>query len=90
VVCRLEKINNELAYCAPHMAPLVTVREVEVRLTMLDGDERQTNYDNISVVMAGMAGMQAGSTGIPSIALFDEFFKRYPEWHPARLKEVVS
>jgi hypothetical protein len=86
IICRLEKMNNERAYCAPKFNRYVSIQDIEVRFTILDGADRVGNYE-VTVVL-GDSGLS--KTSYPNIRLFEEFFNQYPEWNPQRLKEVLG
>jgi hypothetical protein len=86
VLCRLEKMNNERAYCSPEFGRYATVREVEARFTICDGVERIEKCE-LSITL-GDAGL--GREGYPSIPVFQPFFEQHPDWHPDRLKEVLG
>jgi hypothetical protein len=86
ILCRLEKMNNERAYCAPKFNRYVSIQEIEARFTILDGAERFGNY-GVTVVL-GDSGLS--KTSYPDIQLFEDFFNQYPEWKPQRLKEVLG
>jgi HD superfamily phosphodiesterase len=90
VLCRLEKMNNERAYCAPEFRGYVTIREIEARLTILHGTEPLTDYDD-TFVLLGDAGVRKGDeSGYPSIPVYEEFFKNHPNWRPDKLEETLS
>jgi hypothetical protein len=86
VLCRLEKMNNERAYCSPEFGRYCAIREVEARFMICDGVGRIENCE-LSITL-GDAGL--GGEGYPSIPVFVSFFEQHPDWHPDRLKEVLG
>ena len=84
VLCRLEKMNNELIYCRTHMSRFTTLQEIEVRLTIVRREVRLKGYDNLTIVLGA-----AGLNKYPNVPLFAEFFQQHPEWKPDELKKVV-
>lgn len=87
VLCRLEKMNNELTYCGSHLSKFVAIREIEARLTILVDDQRLQNYDNFTFVF-GASGL--GHAEFPDTPLYNQFFGRYPDWRPEALREVLG
>lgn len=85
VLCRLEKMNNERAYCAPEFRKYVSVREIAARFTIFRGADRLEEYD--LEVAFGDFGLHQPS--YPNISLCDEFFDRNPSWKPASLMEAL-
>jgi len=86
ILSRLEKINNERAYCAPQFSRYVSIQEIIARFTILHGTERVNNYDMLQVVF-GDCGLSQDS--YPKIQIFEEFFRCYPNWKPENLKEAL-
>lgn len=86
IVCRLEKMNLERAYCSPEFTCYASVRSLEVRLSVLRNAERIPSCDG--VVLIGFSGL--GDNSYPSIPIFDDFFKKHPHLTPERLQEVIS
>ena len=85
VLCRLEKMNNELIYCRTHLSKFTTLQEIEARLTIVRREVRLAGYDNLTITL--------GATGLneyPNVPLFENFFQQHPEWQPDELKKVVN
>jgi len=81
VVCRLEKMNNERAYCALGFSRYVSIMEIVARFTMLRGTERVENYE---------LEVNFSQSGYPNIPIFDNFFERHPNWQPEKIREVLT
>ena len=81
IICRLEKMINERAYCASEFSRYVSIREITARFTILRDLERLENYE---------LGKSFSQSGYPNINVFDNFFECYPSWHPQRLKEALK
>jgi len=79
LVCRLEKMNNERAYCGPEFERLVRIKQIVAYFKLLQGTRRLEDHD-IRIVM-GDSGLRR--TGYPAIKIFDEFFNRHQEWNPS-------
>jgi hypothetical protein len=85
VLCRLEKMNNERAYCASEFSRYTSISEIEARLRILRDTCRIEKYD-IEVTF-GESGLKHSSH--PDIKIFDEFFHLYSDWKPERLEEEL-
>lgn len=86
IICRLEKMNNERAYCAPEFSRYVSMRNITARLTILHGTERLKNYEIEAYF--GDSGLQ--QTCYPNIQIFDGFFESYSDWKPEKLEEELN
>jgi hypothetical protein len=87
VLFRLEKINNERAYCAPEFQDYARVDEIQVHFTMLQGTERlQEFYREIRL---GNSGLQS-ELSYPDIRIVDAFFQHHPDWSPGPPKELTA
>jgi len=86
VVCRLQKMNRERAYCAPAFGRYSTIENLFVRMTALKGGSRVEGYED-EVVLGGDG---LGQLSYPAIEIFHNFFGRYPRWQPDKLAEVMS
>lgn len=84
IVCRLEKMNNEKAYCAPEFRRYVDIREIEVRITILD-DDRSILVDQNEIL--GDAGLRSQDP-YPDIEIFDEFFNKHESLHPSKIQKA--
>jgi len=76
VVFRLEKMNNERAYCTAEFRPYVTMRDIDVRITITDED--LSPVTDISEILGG-AGLTAENS-IREIPIYEEFFDKYHSW----------
>ncbi len=85
IICRLEKMNNERVYCAGKFNRYASIREIAVKITISHATERLANYD-LEVALSD-SGLSKKS--YPRIEIFEEFFKSYPDWYPARIQEVL-
>jgi hypothetical protein len=83
VICRLEKMNNERAYCSPQFIRYATIEEIEARMTILDGMV-PVREDAVHFRDAGV------HNNYPQIPIFDNFYRSHPDWRPEKLKEEVS
>jgi hypothetical protein len=78
LILRLEKMNNERAYCEPHFRRYAPIREIEVRLSIL----RQTQLLDSYELVVTLTGSGLSKPTYPSIPLFDPFFSEHPKWKP--------
>lgn len=76
IIFRLEKMNNERAYCNPEFRPYVTMREVDVRITITDEDLNPVTEVNEVLRDAGLSA----ENSMRKISIYDEFFEKYGEW----------
>ena len=86
IVCRIEKMNNERAYCAPHFSRYVSIREIEVLLTLTHDDARIDNYED--VVVFGDGGLR--QEAYPMIDVFEPFFTEHPQWNPDEISKATG
>jgi hypothetical protein len=86
IISRLEKMNNERAYCAPRFLRYVEMRELEVVLTLTKNNERVEGYHDMFIL--GDAGLRQSE--YPSIELFSVFFEENDRWKPESLKERIE
>ena len=84
VVYRLEKMNNERAYCARDFGKYASIRQIEVRLMLTHRGERIENYTNEFVLRD--SGMHKST--YPQIDFFEDFFKHHPHWNPQKIAEL--
>ncbi len=84
LVCRLEKMNRERAYCFPHITRYAMISSIEVRLQICEG----TDCEKIDDIVLGEGNL--GSTEYPELNIFDEFFREYPQLLPDALQERGS
>lgn len=76
---RLEKMNNERAFCAPKFSRYASIQRIQVHLTLLEGNQRLEGYQ--------LADCDFGDGDFyPDIQLADNFFREYPKWKPENLK----
>jgi hypothetical protein len=83
LISRLEKMNNERAYCEPEFRGLhLTVREIFVRLSIVAETQLLDGYTmDFALTGSGVEGQAA----YPSIDVFNSFFAQYPSWQPAAI-----
>jgi len=87
IVCRLEKMNNERSYCGKWFNRYVRINEIEARFTLLHDTRRLLE----ETVIFGDSGVRRESDdSYPKIDLFDEFFKKHPEWTPENIERGLS
>lgn len=79
IVCRLEKMNNERAYCFPYLTRYADIRNIEVRIRVCEG----VDCHSIDGILIGDDGLS--KAGYPSIELFSRFFEAYPQLVPTAL-----
>lgn len=80
VVCRVEKMNNERAYCFPYLTRYADIMSIEVRLQIYEG----TDAKFVGEISFGDGGMS--SSDYPVIRLFNQFFLAYPQLEPGNLE----
>lgn len=77
IICRLEKMNNERAYCDPEFRNYATIRKVEARITLFkDGQPCEETEEILS------NGGFRRKEKYPDITLFDAFFEEHDDWKP--------
>jgi len=86
VICRLQKMNRERAYCNPEFRKYSEMREITVRMMVIKAGCRVEGYEQEFVF---------GDNGLvqqryPNINIYDDFFQRFPDWQPDRIREVLS
>jgi len=74
IIRRLEKMNNERSYCAPEFNRYITIKEIEVRMSLLGRVDRIPGYD-LNIIL-GDLGLSQG--GYPEVEIFQQFFNEYP------------
>jgi len=80
LVCRLERMNNERAYCFPYLTRYADIRTIEVRIQVCHG----TDSESIEDIVLGDGGLS--QSAYPAIPLFDRFFEAHPQLTPSRLE----
>ena len=91
VLCRLEKMNNERAYCAPEFRLYANIREIEARFTLLNDMDALPKYDDVVVLFRDGGMGQDDERDYPDIPIFEDFFNNHPEWKPQNIeKEVLA
>lgn len=86
IVCRLEKMNNERAYCLPYMR-YGSIRNILARFTVLKDTWRLPSHDGMEITF-GDSGINAD--GYPEIEIFEPFFQHRANWSPASLVEATT
>jgi len=77
LIRRIEKMNNERVYCAPHFSKYVCIDEISVRLRIINGSSSLKSYEIEEIF---------SDSQFPSIKIFKKFFNDNPEWKPDQLK----
>lgn len=88
IICRLQKMNNERAYCKARFDRFSAIQEITARITIIKDHHRLPAYDDVSFSF-GDSGLLAGS-GYPDIKIFTEFFSSNPEWMPENLEKALT
>lgn len=86
LICRLEKLVNELAYCERYFNRYVEIREVELSLTIRDGERDIIKEINETL---GATGLTTKGT-YPDVTIYDDFFDAYSDWRPENLPDADS
>lgn len=86
IICRLEKLANELAYCERYFNRYVEIRGVEVALTVRD--QNQDIIDEIDIEL-GATGLTSKET-YPNVSIYEDFFDQHTEWKPEVLGETTT
>lgn len=86
IVCRLEKMNNERAYCAPRFSQYALIWELAISLTVTKDNERVSEYED-QVILRDVGLPPAA---YPNIGIFDGFFAQRPHWRPEKIKEALQ
>ncbi|MCO8242960.1 hypothetical protein [Haladaptatus sp. AB643] len=81
IICRLEKLINELAYCERYFNRYVEIRDVELTLTIRGSDQTIEHEINETLGAAGLTKMGT----YPSVTIYDEFFNQYSRCKPDNL-----
>ena len=84
-ICRLEKMNNERAYCAREFLAYSPIRQIIANLTILKGVDRVGGYE-VELTL-GDFGLEPNT--YPEIPLFKPFFNRNPTWDPKKIRSVT-
>jgi hypothetical protein len=77
-------MNNERAYCMNALSRYVTVKEIEVRFTLMRDNQRINEYEK--TVVFGDGGLK--KDGYPRIEVFSPFFDANPSWKPNAIQEL--
>jgi hypothetical protein len=84
-ISRLQKMNNERAYCAREFAMYASIRKIEVRLMLTQGGDRVKEYTNeFELHDSGLHGHT-----YPKIKFFEDFFEHHPRWRPNNITEWI-
>ncbi len=84
-LCRLEKMNNERAYCYSYLTRYADLKSVEARFTLLRETARLPDYE-LSVAFRDY-GLSADK--YPRIEIIDDFFRTNPAWTPEKIEEAL-
>ena len=81
ILSRLEKMNNELAYCGQEFREYCPIRSIDVRMKLFDGTSQVNGYDeNMFLAASGLT-----TERYPRIDVFSTFFKEKPHWSPENI-----
>ncbi|WP_323170913.1 hypothetical protein [Natrialba sp. PRR66] len=83
MICRLEKLVNELAYCERYFNRYAEIREVQVDITVRD--DSHTIIQEVNETLAA-TGLTTKGT-YPDVKIYDDFFEEYSEWKPDQLPD---
>ncbi|WP_420181837.1 HD domain-containing protein [Haloarcula sp. KBTZ06] len=83
IICRLEKLVNELSYCERYFNRYAEIREANVEITIRDDSNNIIKEINETLAAAGLTT----KGNYPNINIYDEFFEEYSEWKPHQLPE---
>jgi hypothetical protein len=87
IISRLEKMNNERVYCSRYFNGFSRFQNITARLTITDGQNRLPEYDNFEIILSD-GGINL-TDKYPSIAIYDDFFKKHPNWKPSAIKKSI-
>lgn len=74
LVCRIEKMNNERAYCARKFSRYIEIDHILCRFAVLDNGHRSPDHE---------LEVSFGSEDhYPEIGIYNDFFERYPGYRP--------
>lgn len=83
IVCRVEKANNERIYCGRHFARYCDLRELVVRISVLDGDHKVPGYELYEISL-GDGGLNIPL--YPNVPVYESFFDSSPSWRLQALR----
>lgn len=86
IVLRIQKMLNELYYCAPEFRQFSSIKNIEVRMTAIKSGLRVEDYEE--TITFGEDGL--GALSLPSCEIYQDFFVKHPRWEPASLKEALK
>ena len=86
ILCRLEKMNEERAYCAAEFRNYAAIRHIETRFTLVD--DPLAPPDPGLIVTFGDSGMRT-EEDFPHIKIVDPFFDANPSWAPDAIAETL-
>jgi len=82
ILCRLEKMNNERAYCRPSLSRYARIDEIECRLSILRDHKHLPQYEEtLRLTDSGL-----GPARFPNTKIVEDFFNSHPHWKPASIK----
>lgn len=85
IMYRLEKMNNERAYCAPLFSSYAKISSIEVRLSLMEGPLPVEGF-NVEFSL-GDSGLTSTAADVyPDIPVLKEFFRKHDEWTPTSLR----
>ena len=81
LVYRLQKMNNERAYCGPRLARYASISRIAARICLLRGTERLPGEEEACFADGGLE-----ESRFPNIQIFEPFFAKYPHLRPAGIR----
>lgn len=82
IICRLEKMVNELAYCERYFNRYVEIRKINMNITVRDDEDGTPIADTEESL--GHTGMESRGS-YPNVDVYRSFFDQYSDWKPDQL-----
>ena len=83
IICRLEKLVNELAYCERYFNRYAEIREANVDITVRDDSNTIIQEANETLAATGLTTKGT----YPDVNIYEDFFEEYSEWRPDQLPD---
>lgn len=87
IIARLQKMNNERAYCAPYFGGYTNFSQIIARFIIVDDTKKIPGYDNLEITLAD-GGINDNT--YPSIKIFNDFFRIHANWEPEQVKKNLG
>lgn len=85
IVCRIEKLINELSYCERHFNRYVEIRNLELSLTIRD-DGTHERLKELETTLGATGFTSPGA--YPDVEIYSDFFNQYSDWTPEEVREA--